>query len=118
MTNRGLIRDGDEKTMVADNWRQDLVELYPRIFLRKYRGVPYSPGFPSTCKDGWHDLVAKLVERESVAAEGYSILFTEIREAHGRLTVHWKAEAEVPRRAEQTIEEAIALARARAACSC
>jgi hypothetical protein len=104
--------------MTEKTWQQHLVDLHPELFIRTYRGVPFSPGHPSTCGDGWRDVVASLVERVSAAARGYPIQFIQIREEHGRLAIHWTAEAALPKHVERTIEEAIALATARSTCSC
>jgi hypothetical protein len=35
-----------------DTWQQMLVDTYPKLFVRSFRGVKFSPGFP-TCGDGW-----------------------------------------------------------------
>jgi hypothetical protein len=100
-----------------DTWQQMLVDTYPKLFVRSFRGVKFSPGFP-TCGDGWCDILTKLVERVSAAAVGYPMHFTQILERYGRLTIYWKAEANLPKRAEHAVEEAIALAQARSACTC
>lgn len=104
--------------MAEKTWQQQLVGLHPELFIRMHRGVPFSPGFPSTSGNGWHDIVARLVARISAAATGYPIQFTQIREMNGRLAIHWRAEAAVPEHVERAIEEAIALAEARARSSC
>lgn len=104
--------------MTEKTWQQHLVDLHPELFTRMFRGVPFSPGHPSTSGDGWRDIVTKLVERVSAAATGYPVQFTQIRDVHGRLAIHWKAEALLPKHIETTIEEAIALATARSACTC
>jgi hypothetical protein len=98
-------------------WQQDLVDLHPEMFIRTFRGVSFSTGYPS-CPDGWRDIVTKLVERVSAAALGYPVHFTQILERHGRLTIYWKAEASLPKGVECAIEQAIELAEARASCSC
>jgi hypothetical protein len=103
---------------MTKTWQQDLVDLHPELFVGTFRAVPFSPGHPSTCGDGWRDIVAKLVERVSAAATEYPIQFTQIREVHGRLAIHWRAEAALPKHVEYTIEESIARAEARSACSC
>ena len=104
--------------MTEKTWQQHLIDLHPELFIRMIRGVPVSPGYPATSGDGWRDLVATLVVRVSTAALRYPIQFTQIREMHGRLAIHWRAEAAVPKHVERAIEEAIALAEARASCSC
>jgi hypothetical protein len=104
--------------MTEGTWQQHLVDLHPELFIRMVGAVPFSPGYPATSGDGWRDLVATLLVRVSAAATGYPIQFTQIREMHGRLAIHWRAEAAIPEHVERAIEEAIALAEARATCSC
>jgi len=104
-------------TNVAEDWRWQVIALYPKLFVRNYRGVPYSPGFPS-CADGWRDIVIKLAQRVSSAADDYPVHFKQIVERHGRLDVCWTATAELPSQVEQAIEEAIELAIARSTRSC
>lgn len=104
--------------MMADKtWQQNLVDQHPEVFIRAYRGVPFSPGYP-VAGDGWREIIFTLVERVSTAAVGYPMHFVQICERHGRLRVYWRAEASLPERLEHAIEEAIARAEARAACSC
>jgi hypothetical protein len=103
--------------MMTRTWQQNLVDQHPELFIRTYRGVPFSPGYP-VAGDGWREIVTSLVERVSAAAEGYPIHFVQICERHGRLRVHWKAEANVPKRLEHTIEEAVTRAEARSIYSC
>jgi hypothetical protein len=93
-------------------WQQDIVDRHRDVFVRSYRGVAFSPGYPC-CADGWRDIVARLVERVSVAAAGHRFHFTQIWECHGVLRVHWRAESGIPAEVD-----AIALAEARSACSC
>jgi hypothetical protein len=103
--------------MTEKTWRQNLVDGHPEVFIRTFRGAPFAPGFPR-CDDGWRDIVTKLVERVSATAAGHPMLFIQILERHGRLRVYWRAEANLPKRLEHVIEEAIARAEARSACSC
>jgi hypothetical protein len=103
---------------LTKTWHQQLVDLHPELFVRTFRGVTFAPGYPS-CGDGWCDIVTKLVERVSAAAAGYpTIHFTQILERYGRLSIYWKAEANLPNGVEHAIDEAIELAEARSACSC
>jgi hypothetical protein len=102
---------------LTKTWQQQLVDLHPDLFAQTFRGVDFAPGYP-TCGDGWCDTVTTLVERVSAAAVGYQIHFTQILERYGRLTIYWKAEANLPKRVEHVIAEAIALAEARASCTC
>jgi hypothetical protein len=99
------------------SWQQQLVDGYPDLFVRRFRGVPFSPGYP-ICGDGWRDIVTKMVERMSAAATHYRVHFAQISEGYGTLRVYWRAEAALPTHVERAIEELIALAEARSACTC
>jgi hypothetical protein len=98
-------------------WRQLLVQEYPHLFMRSFRGTPFAPGYPS-CPDGWREIVVRVVKRVSEAAAGYPIHFCQVSAQYGRLSIYWKAEAALPYRVERAIEYSVALAEARAACSC
>jgi hypothetical protein len=103
--------------MNEKTWQQMLVDSHAKLFVRNFSGVAFAPGSP-TCGAGWCDIVTKLVERVSDAAVGHPIYFTQILERHGRLTICWKAEANLPGRVEHAIDAAIELAQARSACTC
>jgi hypothetical protein len=103
--------------MTNETWQQLLVQKHPQLFIRSFRGLPFSPGYP-VCPDGWCEAVTRMVERISEAATGYSVYFRQISEQHGRLTIYWKAETNLPRFVEGAIDEAIELAEARSACTC
>jgi hypothetical protein len=103
--------------MNEQTWQQMLVNTYPKLFVRSFRGVPFAPGYP-TCADGWRDIVIGLVERVSTAAVVCPMHFTQILERYGRLSIYWKADANLPNGIEHKIDEAIELAEARSACSC
>ena len=98
-------------------WQEQLIRRYPHLFVGTFRGVQFSPGYPR-CSDGWQPIVTRLAEREAKASEGSSVQFTQLLELHGMLRVHWTSKSELPQRVELTIEEAVALAEARSACTC
>jgi hypothetical protein len=98
-------------------WQQELVDRHPELFVRSFRGVRFSPGFPCCC-DGWREIVVRLVERVSLAAAGHRILLSQILERHGALRVHWKAECRISGEVDFAISEAVALAEARSMCTC
>lgn len=98
-------------------WQQILVESHPELFARTFRGLLFAPGYP-VCPVGWQDIVKRLVERVSAASSGYPVHFTRIQEEYGVLRVHWRARAEPPIQVERAIDEAVALASARSACTC
>lgn len=98
-------------------WQQALVEANLKIFARSFRGVRFAPGLP-LCSRGWQHIVTRLVDRVSEATNGYHVIFTQIAEEHGILRICWTTHSELPRRVEFAIEQAIALASARSACTC
>jgi hypothetical protein len=103
--------------MSENTWQELLVQKYPQLFIRSFRGLPFSPGYPLS-PDGWREIVTNVADRVSEAARGYSVYFCQISERYGRLRIYWNAESALPRRVERAIEEAIALAEARSSCSC
>jgi hypothetical protein len=103
--------------MNEHTWQQMLVDAYPHLFVRSFRGVPFAPGYP-TSPDGWRDIVIRLIERVSIAATGHRAHFTQISEKFGVLRIYWTAETEFPQDSELAIENAIACAEARSACTC
>lgn len=103
--------------MNALTWQQELIARHPEIFVRKTAGRPFSPAYP-TCGYGWSEIVTRAVERVSAAGAGCRLHFSQIREKDGSLRMYWKADASVPETIEQAIQDAVALAEARSACTC
>lgn len=103
--------------MSNECWQQLLVASHPHLFIRTFRGIPVAPGFP-TCSNGWRELVNTMVERVSVATNGYPVQFTGIMQKLGTLRICWVSEATLPTRVERAVDEAVALCEARSACSC
>jgi hypothetical protein len=103
--------------MNDNSWQQLLIGSNPHLFIRSFRGLPFAPGYPS-CPDGWREIVVTMVERVSFAARGYPVQFTQISQKFGTLRIYWIAEATLPKPAERAVEESIALAEARSACTC
>jgi hypothetical protein len=56
--------------MMDDYWQEQLIARHPQLFIRSYRGLPFSPGYPA-CPDGWSEIVATVVKRVSKSATGY-----------------------------------------------
>lgn len=103
--------------MKVHTWQQMIIEEHPRLFIRSFRGLPFSPGYPD-CADGWRDVVTRLTTRVSRSAGGYPVYFTRILAQHGRLNVQWRSDSAVPKQLQLEINEAVALADARSACTC
>jgi hypothetical protein len=98
-------------------WQEKLIQRYPNLFLRSFRGVAFVPGYPR-CDDGWQQLVTKLVQRVAVAAGDGTVYFTHMVAEHGRLRVHWSSRTELPQKTALQVEEAVALSEARSLSTC
>lgn len=98
-------------------WQGLLIKKYPTLFVRRFRGVAFAPGYPR-CAPGWQEIVTRLVERVAAAATDGSIYFTHMVCEHGVLRTHWSSRSEIPQRQVLQIEEAIGLAEARSASAC
>ena len=99
------------------NWQGNLIQRYPNLFVRSFRGVPFAPGYPH-CFNGWQHVVTRLVERVAAASMDGTVYFTCMAAEHGMLRVHWNTRSELAQRAALNIDEAIALAEARSASAC
>lgn len=102
---------------MTSGWAETLIRRYPGLFVRTFRGVPYSPAYP-VCAEGWKDIVVRLVERVSEAGHDRGVRFTQIREQHAMLHIQWSSQSELPTEVELAIAEAIGLAEARSICTC
>jgi hypothetical protein len=73
-------------------------------------------GYPS-CGEGWRDVLERACDRiESALAEGGAFNVFQIKEKFGALRFYWYGEVSPETRSR--INEAIALAEARSACTC
>lgn len=99
------------------NWQTQLIQKYPTLFVRPFRGVAFAPGYPR-CAPGWQPIVTRLVERVAAAANNGSIYFTYIACENGVLRTHWTSRSEIAQRVALRTEEAIGLAEARSASAC
>lgn len=98
-------------------WQGELIQKYPALFVRPFRGVAFAPGYPR-CAPGWQHVVTRLVERVAAAANDGSVYFTQMVCENGVLRAHWSSRSEIPQRLALKIEEAIGLAEARSASAC
>jgi hypothetical protein len=102
---------------MTGDWRRELVDSNPGLFVRTIRGVPFAPGCP-ICGNGWKELVERLVKRVASVSSHYPVQFTQIAEYQGSLRVHWTARSELPKTVEVALAEVVARAEARSACTC
>jgi hypothetical protein len=95
--------------------RHDLVE---RAVIRK-NGRPFTPGRP-TVGDGWRELIETAVSRIATTVAGNpraTVKIVEVKGERGTLRLYWRSKT-LGAKTEHAIEDAVALAEARSACTC
>jgi hypothetical protein len=100
-------------------WRDSLVARHPRLFNLTENGQTYTTGYPE-CGDGWRDLIETAAGRITdvlAAAPSGSVTIDQVKSKYGTLRMYWHGKDLSPA-AEHAIEDAVALAEARSACSC
>jgi hypothetical protein len=101
---------------IIQNWRLDLIEAHPGLFHPPEGHPEKAAGYP-WCEQGWRDLLERLFVRiEDALRQGETIHFTRIKEKFAGLRVYWRGD--VSPETAAGINEAIALAEARSACTC
>jgi hypothetical protein len=95
------------------DWRDSLLEAHPKLF-----GAPArATAFPE-CGGGWRDLLEVACTRiETALVGGDSIQVEQIKEKYGTLRFYWTGSG-ISESTKLQIEEAVALAFARSACTC
>jgi hypothetical protein len=103
-------------TSTVQDWRVDLIEAHPGLF-HPHTGAPgAAEGYPN-CEEGWRDLLERACARiEAALVEGGAFRALQIKEKFGTLRFYW--EKDMSDAAKAKVEEAIALAEARSACTC
>ncbi|MBB1090463.1 hypothetical protein HUU61_04100 [Rhodopseudomonas palustris] len=98
-------------------WQAALVARHPNAFNVEFNGRITTPGYPSV-GDGWRELVETAVGRmvEAAAPRG-SLTIVQIKEKFGGLRIYWHGR-NLSAVSTRAIEEAVALAEARSACTC
>jgi hypothetical protein len=101
--------------MVRD-WRIELVKIYPDLF-HPVGDPPVAQGFPDV-RDGWCDLLERACARIQavVQTSGGSFNFRQIKQKWGCAQLYW--EGSLSPEADACVQEAVALAVARSACTC
>ena len=98
------------------DWRIELIEAHPRVFLSP-TGRPEDPRGAPSCEEGWRDLLERACVRiEAALVEGGAFRVLQIKEKFGTLRFYWSGD--MSDAAKARVEEAIALATARSACTC
>jgi hypothetical protein len=98
-------------------WQDLLIARHPRLFLATLAGREYAPGHP-VVGDGWQHIVETAVGRIVTAAGNFPVRIAQIKSKYGTIRIYWEASAALPDAITDGIEEAIALAEARSACTC
>jgi hypothetical protein len=98
------------------DWRIDLMKAHPRLFGIMTGEPERSFGYPR-CEAGWRDLLERACTRiEAALGESCTFRVLQIKEKFGALRFYWNGE--MPDAVKGKVEEAIALATARSACTC
>jgi hypothetical protein len=97
------------------DWRIAMIEAHPNLF--HPAGAQPVRGYPS-CGDGWRDLLERACNRiESALADGGGAFTAwQIKEKFGGLRFYWYGD--VSPETKSKIDDAIALAEGRSACTC
>lgn len=103
----------------SKTWRTDLMERHSDLF-RGEIGGRYAPeGYP-TVGNGWRELLETALLRIEAALHGApsgSLSVVQIKEKYGSLRLYWESHG-LSAVTVGAIEEAVALAEARSACTC
>ena len=102
-------------THTVQDWRIELLKAHPRLF-RGSIDKPYAAeGYPN-CEEGWSDLLERACVRiEAALVDGGVFNVLQIKEKFGALRLYW--DGDMSDVAKAKVEEAIALAVARSACT-
>ncbi len=100
-------------TDVKRDWRYELVLAHPDLF----DPVSNPPRVKADVGDGWRDLIERLCGRMEAALQpGETIRISQVVNKYGSLRVYWRGDVSTETVAR--LHEAVALAKARSACSC
>jgi len=99
------------------SWQSALIARHPSLFNVAQHGGTYTPGYPE-CNEGWRDLLERACTRieAAVIADGGTFSALQIKEKYGTLRFYWTGR--LSKEAEHAVEDAVALAEARSACTC
>jgi hypothetical protein len=104
-------------THVVKDWRIELIEAHPNLLHPPEASPEAADGYPS-CGDRWRDLIERACARieAALAAGGGTFRALQIKQKFAGLRFYWRGEVSPDTKAR--INEAIALAEARSACTC
>jgi hypothetical protein len=102
-------------THVCD-WRIELINAHRNLFRPPAKAPVLAMGYPD-CGPGWRSLLNSACARIDAALDAEErVAIQQIKEKHGTLRFYWQGTLSTKSRAK--VEEAIALAEARSACTC
>jgi hypothetical protein len=110
------LRDGTivTRTSMGGGWRDALVSKHRHLF---EDGSSAMPGYPTT-GDGWRELLERAVDRIAAAVGESPMIIYQIKQKYGSLRLYHSSAAYLDEEAQYSVEEAVALAEARSACTC
>jgi hypothetical protein len=98
------------------DWRIVLIEAHPGLFHAPEGHPERASGYP-WCDEGWRNLLERLCVRiEAALRDGETIRIAQIKEKFAGLRFYWHGEVSPETRL--LIQQAVALAEARSACTC
>ena len=98
------------------DWRIVLIEAHPGLFHAPEGHPERASGYP-WCEEGWRNLLERLCVRiEAALRDGETIRIAQIKEKFAGLRFYWHGEVSAETRL--LIQQAVALAEARSACTC
>jgi hypothetical protein len=102
-------------TYVCD-WRIELINAHRDLFRPPAKAPVLAKGYPD-CGPGWRGLLNSACARINAALDAEErVAIQQIKERHGTLRFYWQGTLSTKCRAK--VEEAVALAEARSACTC
>jgi hypothetical protein len=104
----------DIRMSMHGDWRDTLVSKHRRLFEDEKGNCS---GYPTT-GDGWRQLIERAVNRIAGAVGEGSLTISQIKAKYGTLRLYHSPAADLDDMAQGSVEEAIALAEARSACTC
>jgi hypothetical protein len=110
------LRDGTIviRTSIGGGWRDALVSKHRHLF---EDGSGAAHGYPAV-GDGWRELLERAVDRIAAAVGHGQMTIFQIKQKHGTLRLYHSSAADLDEAAQYSVEEAVALAEARSACTC
>jgi hypothetical protein len=100
---------------LANDWRIELIETHMRLFQPPPGQCEAAQGYPE-CDEGWRDLLERACVRIGNALDGDAYKVAQIKEKFGTLRFYW--DGDMSDATKSKVDEAIALAVARSACTC